>query len=113
MYSLNAQLIIEKILALCSLRHKIGFQLTECSMLEDWSIIFDEDIIHTARKKYDWEAAFLMFKMNLELQEGEMFQGGRSYFWILPQMLGAFRAANEIIDLTSHVSATDQLNAFS
>ncbi len=51
--------------------------------------------------------------MNLELQEDVVFEGGRSYFWIPPQILGAFRAANEIIDLTSHVSATDQLNAFS
>ena len=82
-------------------------------MLEDLSFIFDEDIIHTARKKIDGEAVILRFKKNLELQEGEIFQGGRSHFWIPPQMLSAFRAANEFIELTSQVSATDQLNAFS
>ena len=69
-------------------------------MLEDLSIIFDEDINQTARRKHDEEVAFWMFKMNLELQEGEMFQGGRSHFWIPPQMLGAFRGGNEFIELT-------------
>jgi hypothetical protein len=56
---------------------------------------------------------FFMFKIKLELQEGEMFQGGRSHFCIPHQMFGAFRAAYEFTDLTSHVSATHQLNAFS
>lgn len=54
-----------------------------------------------------------MFKIKLEVQEGDMFQGGRSHFWIPHEMFGAFRATYEFTDLTSHVSATHQLNAFS
>ncbi len=96
-----------------SLRHKIGFQLIECSMLEDWKI-FSTKTQCTQPEKNIWvRIRFFMFKIKLELEEGEMFQGGRSNFWIPHEMFDAFRAAYEFTDLTSHVSATHELNAFS
>ena len=81
-------------------------------MLEEWTIIFDEDAMHTARKKYQWKEIDLWFEIKVELPQCEWFRGSQSHFRFRYQMLGAFRAACEFTDLTSHVSATDQLNAF-
>ena len=81
-------------------------------MLEEWTIIFDEDAMHTARKKYQWKGSDLRFKIKVKLPQGEWFRGGQSHFRFRYQMLGAFHSAYEFTDFTSHVSATVQLNAF-
>ena len=81
-------------------------------MLEEWTIIFDEDAMHTARKKYRWKESDLRFEIKVELPQCEWFRGSQSHFRFRYQMLGAFHSAYEFTDCASHVSATVQLNAF-
>jgi hypothetical protein len=81
-------------------------------VLEEWAIIFDEDAMHTARKKYQWKESDLSFQIKVELPQCEWFRGNQSRSRFRYQMLGAFHSAYEFTDFTSHVSATVQLNAF-